>query len=76
MNNLKEAIAGYIGVALFIILVIIGLYIFSYILIIVALLGLVVYTITFIRLKFFAKSPPTTRSTDHSGRTIDHDPSE
>ena len=82
MNNIKEAIAGYIGVIIFVILVILGLYIFSYLLIIGALIGLVLYTITFIRLKFFSHPENPTRKTDSprsknkTGRTIDHNPNE
>jgi len=65
----------YIGMALFIGVLIISLVFFSYLFIIAAIIGLVLFVIGYIRARFFAKKiqGTTINQSTHHGRTINHD---
>ena len=74
-QKLASIIPTFIGLALFIVLFVIGIIFFSYLLIIGAIIGLILFLIGFIRAKFFMKGhrPIKQQPQQHRGRTIDHD---
>ncbi len=74
MQKFLAKILPIIGMAVFIILLIIGLIVFSYIILIAALIGLVLFGIGYIKARLVGqKQPPTTNEQEkHSGRVIDH----
>lgn len=73
-NKLAAVIMPIIGMALFIILFVVGLVFFSYLLIIGTIIGLVLFTIAYIRAKFFAKKMRKHAVKQRrQGRTIEHD---
>lgn len=76
MNNILKRlwanIAPIVGMILFVILFVIGLFVFSYLLIIAAIIGLIVFIIAYVRAKLIMrrhKTPPNTRA---GGRIIEH----
>jgi len=82
MNKNKNPIASTIGAIIaaivFIGLFILGLIFFSYLLIIGAIIGLVLFGIGYVRARFFTKKHPNPAARQgqqqvHQGRTIDHE---
>ena len=73
-QKLAAIIPTFIGLALFIVLFVIGIIFFSYLLIIGAIIGLILFIIGFIRAKFFMKRQrPVKQPPQNRGGTIDHD---
>ncbi len=78
MNGIFEKIMPFFLFGIFIVLFIIGLFIFSYLLIVAAVIGLILFAIAYIRAKLFGPAKPHNEEHRHqqpksSGRTIDHD---
>ena len=73
LRRLWEGIMPVVGMVVFVTSFIVGLFIFSYFLIIGAIIGLILFIVAFIRLKIAQhkrpKEPP-------SGRIIEHDETE
>ena len=76
MNKLKAKVMPYIGMGLFLILFLLGLVVFSYILIIGAIVGLILFLIAYIRSKFTRHHPHSQNDQSYKnkpqGRVIDH----
>ena len=77
-NPITSVIATIIGAVVFIGLFVLGLIFFSYLLIIGAIIGLVLFGIGYVRARFFAKKHPKPSAQQrqqkvHQGRTIDHE---
>lgn len=71
-ENLLNRITPYIGMGILVALFIIGLIIFSYVIVIGAIIGLIFFAIAYIRSKFAAKKPQRLHKKTHRGRTIEH----
>jgi O-antigen ligase len=69
MRRLIDAIVPFIILGVIIVVLIAGFVLLSYLLIVGAVVGLILFAITWIREKFF-RPPSQTRKT---GRTIEHD---
>lgn len=77
LTRLWRGILPLLGMVIFITLFILGLFVFSYLLIIGAIIGLILFSIAFIRAKFSRRqAPPPSRPSQTQGRTIEHDDSE
>ncbi len=71
LQRLLASIAPLFGMVAFVVIFIVGLFVFSYLLIVVALIGLVLFIVAFIRSKITRKKhSPHTKS---QGRVIEHD---
>lgn len=76
MNKLFDNIAPFLGLGILIVLFILGIFIFSYLLIIGAIVGLVLYIVALIRAKFGSsksQQPPHSNLPEGSGRVIDQE---
>ena len=62
-----------IGMILFVLIFIIGLFVFSYLLIISAIIGLILFVVAFIRSKISRKPTPPPPSQSTQGRIIEHE---
>lgn len=77
--KLLQTILPFLFLGVFIVLIVIGFVVFSYVLIIGAVIGLILFLISAIREKFqkVKRMPPNLNQYDkpskHSGRTIEHD---
>lgn len=75
----QATVMSFIGIGIFIVLAIAGIFLLSTLLIWGALIGLVLFTIAYIKVKikdrFFPPKKKTgpTKLDDHHGRTFDHD---
>lgn len=71
-KSLLDYIMPYIILAFVIVLMVIGFFIFSYVLIIAIIVGFILFVLGRIHARFFIKKahPPTEK---HQGRMIDHD---
>ena len=67
MENFKQRFTPYLVMGIVIVMAIAGLFLLSYLLIWGALVALVLYTVAWVRVKFFQKPTPTRK-----GRTIDY----
>ena len=76
-NKLFATLTSFIGMGIFIVLLILGLVFFSYLLIIGGIIGLILFVIAWVRAKFFMhkmkKHNHKKTSKMQQGRTIDHD---
>lgn len=63
----------FLGMGVFIVLFIFGLMVLSYVLIIGAVIGLILFLINYIRTKFSHTHKKPHHLHQHRGRTIDHD---
>ncbi|MCB1827935.1 MAG: hypothetical protein KDH94_05860 [Coxiellaceae bacterium] len=70
--NLGNILASFVGMGIFIVLFIVGLIFFSYLLIIGGIVGLILFGIAYLRLKFFSRKNKKAASESH-GRIIDQD---
>jgi ABC-type transport system involved in cytochrome bd biosynthesis fused ATPase/permease subunit len=70
-SRLWATIMPFIGMALFIVVLIIGIIFVSYILIILAIIFFILFVIGFIRMKFASRK--SKKQDDSQGRTINHD---
>ena len=76
MNRFLTSIVGFIFVGMFIVALIAGLILFSYLLIYGAIVGLILFGILSIKEKFFTHKKtlaPKSRTKKTVGRTFDHD---
>ncbi len=71
MNRL----ASFIGMGIFLVLLVVGIIVFSYIILIGAAIGLVLFAIAYVRARFFNRAKQTTpkENSPESGRVIEHD---
>lgn len=71
LRRLWASIFPIVGIIIFVILFILGVFVFSYLLIAAAIFGLILFCVAYIRAKIAArrKSPPP----PPQGRTIDHE---
>jgi len=77
-NKIVGTLISFIGMGVFVVLFILGLIFFSYLLIIGAIVGLILFGIAYLRAKFFQQKvkktePSSTHKKVHHGRTIDHE---
>ena len=72
INRLWSVVAPVFGMIAFVILLILGLFIFSYFLIVGAIIGLILFIVAFIRLKLASRKHPTPSA--QQGRIIEHEP--
>jgi len=78
-QKLSVILTSFIGMGVFIVLFIVGLIFLSYLLIIGGIIGLILFSIAYLRAKFFAhnikKQIKGTQAKQHhrKGRTIDHE---
>jgi len=70
MNRLLQRIIPFVILGIMIVIFVVGLVVFSYLLIFGALIGLILFVIAWIREKIFPSKPLTKI---HRGRIIDHD---
>ena len=68
-----QRIIPFIFLGIFIVLFVVGLIILSYILIYGALVGLVLFMLSWLKEKFFPKKASNLPTKKRKGRTIDHD---
>jgi len=83
MNNngfqrILAVIMPFVGMGIFVVLFIVGLIFFSYLLIIAAIIGLVLFAIGYVRVKLFQRKSRTaandqTYQSSGKGRVIEHD---
>lgn len=73
MNRLAANIVAFLGMALFIILVILSFFVFSYLVIIGAIIGLILFVIAFFRARFASTDKPIDNQSHSTGRTIEYD---
>ena len=67
--RLLETTMPIVGMVVFVVFFIVGIFIFSYLLIIIAIIGLILFIIAFIRIKIVEYNGP---KEPHSGRIIEH----
>lgn len=73
MQSLLARLIPFIFLGIMIVLLVLGLIVFSYLLIFGALVGLVLFMITWIKDRFFRKNRKKSAQLKHkSGHTIDH----
>jgi len=73
MNNIFSKIAPFIAIGIFLVLLVVGFVLFSYLLIFGAIIGLILFGISWVYNKFFVRRRPQKVNQHRSGRTIDHD---
>ncbi len=82
MQNQQTGFLGrlvpFIGMGIFIVLIIVGLIFLSYLIVIGALIGFVLFVLAYLKNRFFPNKYPTTKSQQsedqsHHGKTYDHD---
>lgn len=71
-KSLLDYIMPFIMLAFVIVLMVLGFFIFSYVLIIAIIIGLVLFVVGAIRTRFFMKKE-NSPAEKHQGRTIEHD---
>ena len=77
MNQQQPNLVNFIGLGIFIVLMVASLFVFSYLLLVGAVVGLVLFIVNLIRQKFTKHKlcqQPQFKFTQHRGRTIDHQP--
>lgn len=73
-TRLKDNVVGILGLIVFLVLFIFGIFIFSYILIFIAAIGSLLFLIGYIRFKWLMhKAKKRYQSPANSGRIIEHD---
>ncbi|MFW0094428.1 MAG: hypothetical protein AB8Y83_00460 [Coxiella endosymbiont of Haemaphysalis qinghaiensis] len=74
LRQLWESIVPIVGMIVFVILFIVGIFLFSYLLIIGAIIGLILFVIAFIQLqlKTIQWKQQKKKKSPYSGRTIEH----
>lgn len=74
ISTLFARLLPFLWVGILLVLAFIGIIFFSYVLILGAFVGLVIYGIAYLRSKFFPKKPKTVveQSTQEQGRTFDY----
>lgn len=66
-------IMPYIGLGLFIVLLVFAVIFLSYLFIFGAIVGLILFSIAWVRAKFAKKKPTTATTQTHHGKIYDHD---
>ncbi len=72
-NNLGNMIASFLGLGIFIALLICALVFFSYVFVIGAVIGLILFIVSYIRAKLTKNKPQHVRDDGKRHRTIDQD---
>lgn len=78
VNRFNSKLSSFIGMGIFLVLLVIGIIFFSYLLLVGAIIGLVLFAIAYIRAKFFLRkanfqTKHAKKNQQASGRVIEHD---